>query len=57
MVVATIGEVTSEKIISGRNVKPGDVVIGLRSSGIHSNGVSLGKKNPLQEVGRKIRAL
>jgi len=44
MIVATIGEVTSEKIISGRDIKPGDVVIGLRSSGIHSNGVSLARK-------------
>jgi phosphoribosylformylglycinamidine cyclo-ligase len=44
MVVATIGEVASEKIIFGRDVKPDDVVIGLRSSGIHSNGVSLARK-------------
>jgi phosphoribosylformylglycinamidine cyclo-ligase len=44
MIVATIGEVTSEKIISGRDIKAGDVVIGLRSSGIHSNGVSLARK-------------
>jgi phosphoribosylformylglycinamidine cyclo-ligase len=44
MIVATIGEVTSEKIIFGRDIKPGDVVIGLRSSGIHSNGVSLARK-------------
>jgi phosphoribosylformylglycinamidine cyclo-ligase len=44
MIVATIGEVTSEKIISGRDIKPDDVVIGLRSSGIHSNGVSLARK-------------
>jgi phosphoribosylformylglycinamidine cyclo-ligase len=44
IIVATIGEVTSERIISGRNIKPNDVVIGLRSSGIHSNGVSLARK-------------
>jgi len=44
MIVATIGEVTSEKTISGRDIKPDDVVIGLRSSGIHSNGVSLARK-------------
>lgn len=44
MVVATIGEVTTEKIIYGKDIKPGDVVIGLRSSGIHSNGVTLARK-------------
>jgi len=44
MVVATIGEVIREKIIYGRDMKPGDVVVGLRSSGIHSNGVSLARK-------------
>ena len=44
MIVATIGQVASENIISGRDIKAGDVVIGLRSSGIHSNGVSLARK-------------
>jgi phosphoribosylformylglycinamidine cyclo-ligase len=44
MIVATVGQVTSEKIIFGRDIKAGDVVIGLRSSGIHSNGVSLARK-------------
>jgi len=44
MVVASIGAVPPEKIIFGDNVKPGDAVIGLRSSGIHSNGVSLARK-------------
>lgn len=44
MVVSAIGEVSKENIISGRNLKPDDVIIGLRSSGIHSNGVSLARK-------------
>jgi phosphoribosylformylglycinamidine cyclo-ligase len=44
MVVAAIGMVPGEKIIYGRDVKAGDVIVGLRSSGIHSNGVSLARK-------------
>ena len=44
MVVAAIGVVSGEKIIYGRDVKVGDVILGLRSSGIHSNGVSLARK-------------
>ncbi len=44
MVVAAIGEVAKEKIVTGRNVKPGDAIIGLRSSGLHSNGISLARK-------------
>ena len=53
MIVATIGEVASEKIIFGRDVKPGDVVIGLRSSGIHSNGVSMARKILFKKWGGK----
>lgn len=44
MVIATIGEVKSEKVIWGNSIEPSDVVIGLRSSGIHSNGVSLARR-------------
>ncbi|RLI22821.1 phosphoribosylformylglycinamidine cyclo-ligase [Candidatus Bathyarchaeota archaeon] len=44
MVFAFIGEVSKEKVITGRNIKKGDVIIGLRSSGIHSNGVSLARR-------------
>jgi phosphoribosylformylglycinamidine cyclo-ligase len=44
MVFATVGEVPADKIIYGRDLKAGDVVVGLRSSGIHSNGVTLARK-------------
>jgi phosphoribosylformylglycinamidine cyclo-ligase len=44
MVVAAIGEVSKENMISGRKMKPGDVIIGLKSSGIHSNGMSLARR-------------
>jgi phosphoribosylformylglycinamidine cyclo-ligase len=53
MVIATIGEVASENIISGRSIKPGDAIIGLRSSGIHSNGISLARKILFKKWGGK----
>jgi phosphoribosylformylglycinamidine cyclo-ligase len=56
MVVATIGEVSKENIISGRNIESGDVIIGLRSSGIHSNGVSLARKILFKRWGGKYDA-
>jgi phosphoribosylformylglycinamidine cyclo-ligase len=44
MVFASIGEVHSHDIIYGRSLKPGDVIIGMRSSGVHSNGITLARK-------------
>ena len=39
-----VGIVDREKYITGENIQPGDVVLGLASSGIHSNGYSLVRK-------------
>lgn len=39
-----VGVVDHDKIIDGRAIKPGDVLIGLASSGLHSNGYSLVRK-------------
>jgi phosphoribosylformylglycinamidine cyclo-ligase len=44
MVFASVGELHEENIVWGRNIKPGDAVIGLRSSGLHTNGVTLARK-------------
>ena len=38
------GVVEKEKIITGENIKPGDVVLGLPSSGLHTNGYSFARK-------------
>jgi len=40
----SVGIAQKSKIITGANIKEGDVLIGLQSSGIHSNGFSLVRK-------------
>ncbi|CAM2149279.1 phosphoribosylformylglycinamide cyclo-ligase [Pararobbsia alpina] len=39
-----VGAVEKSEIIDGKSIEPGDVVLGLASSGIHSNGFSLVRK-------------
>lgn len=40
---ACVGIVPMDRIIIGQDIRPGDAVIGLRSSGIHSNGLTLAR--------------
>ncbi|VTU35292.1 Phosphoribosylformylglycinamidine cyclo-ligase [Variovorax sp. PBL-H6] len=39
-----VGAVEKSRILTGRDVQPGDVVLGLASAGVHSNGFSLVRK-------------
>lgn len=39
-----LGAVEKNSIITGEDIKPGDALIGLPSSGIHSNGLTLARK-------------
>jgi len=39
-----VGVVDREKIIDGSRIQPGDVILGLRSTGLHANGYSLVRK-------------
>jgi phosphoribosylformylglycinamidine cyclo-ligase len=41
---AGIGIVDIDRIITGENIQSGDVLIGIESNGIHSNGLSLARK-------------
>ena len=39
-----VGVVDKPKIIDGKTIKPGDTILGLASSGLHSNGYSLARR-------------
>ena len=39
-----VGAVDRDKVVTGATIKPGDMILGLRSSGVHSNGFSLVRK-------------
>jgi phosphoribosylformylglycinamidine cyclo-ligase len=45
-----VGVVERERIIDGAAVKPGDAVLGLASSGLHSNGFSLARRIVFDEL-------
>ncbi|RXT05168.1 phosphoribosylformylglycinamidine cyclo-ligase [Ammoniphilus sp. CFH 90114] len=47
----TVGMVDRKKLVDGSTIQPGDVVIGLPSSGVHSNGFSLVRKVLLEDAG------
>ena len=40
----SVGVVDKKDLITGENIKPGDILIGIASSGVHSNGFSLVRK-------------
>src|SRR6266568_2522643 len=48
-----VGVVERDHIINGRTIQPGDVVLGLASSGLHSNGYSLVRKVVFEHAGLK----
>jgi phosphoribosylformylglycinamidine cyclo-ligase len=39
-----VGTVPLDRIVTGRNLEPGDRILGIESSGIHSNGLTLARK-------------
>jgi len=49
-----VGAVERRSIVDGRAVRPGDVVVGLASSGLHSNGYSLARKVIFERLRRRL---
>ena len=49
-----VGVAEKSRIIDGSAVKPGDRLLGLASSGLHSNGYSLARKVVLERMGLKV---
>jgi phosphoribosylformylglycinamidine cyclo-ligase len=46
-----VGVVERKHILNGREIRPGDKVVGLASSGLHSNGYSLARKIVFEHAG------
>jgi phosphoribosylformylglycinamidine cyclo-ligase len=49
-----VGAVESETLIDGRSIAAGDVIIGLPSSGLHTNGYSLARKIVFEQLGLSV---
>ena len=45
-----VGVVDRTKIIDGSNIKPGDVILGMPSNGLHTNGYSLARQILFEEM-------
>jgi phosphoribosylformylglycinamidine cyclo-ligase len=46
-----VGAVRRDRVLDGKRVRPGQVLLGLRSSGLHTNGYSLARKVVFERLG------
>ena len=51
LVGTIVGVVDRKKIIDGKSIRPGDAIIGLPSSGLHTNGYSLAREILFNQLG------
>jgi phosphoribosylformylglycinamidine cyclo-ligase len=51
-----IGVVEKNRILDGKHVRPGDVVIGVESNGLHTNGYSLARRVLFEKMGLGVRS-
>jgi phosphoribosylformylglycinamidine cyclo-ligase len=50
LIGACIGHVSLNKVNTGKDIKPGNLIVGLASSGVHSNGLTLARRVLLGET-------
>lgn len=51
VIASCFAAISREKVIYGNNLKPGDSIIGLESSGVHTNGISLVRRALFSQFG------
>jgi phosphoribosylformylglycinamidine cyclo-ligase len=56
LVGTIVGVVDKSKMIDGKTIRPGDAIIGLPSSGLHTNGYSLAREILFNQLGYRIEA-
>ncbi len=56
LVGTIVGVVDRAKIIDGKSIRPGDAIIGLPSSGLHTNGFSLAREILFNQLGYRLDA-
>ena len=49
-----VGIVSKNKVVDGRNIRPGDLLIGLPSNGLHTNGYSLARHIVFKKLRLKV---
>ena len=54
LVGSCVGVVEKGKTLDGRKVTPGDAVVGIRSTGVHSNGFSLARRVIFETMGKSV---
>ena len=52
-----VGAVERSRVINGRTIVPGDVLIGLPSTGLHTNGYSLARRIVFERLGLEVDSL
>jgi phosphoribosylformylglycinamidine cyclo-ligase len=57
LVGTIVGQVEKKKVITGERIRKGDVLIGLPSTGLHTNGYSLARKVIFETAGKKLSDL